>query len=184
MLQSFQQRYWLVGMSALAVFICYIDRVNISVAIIPMAETHGWSPKTQGLVLSSFFVGYLLLQIVGGRLSDRFGGKIVLGCGVLLWSLFTILTPLAASASIAVLIVTRILMGMGLLWLRRAWDSVVRDLAAHRESRPRSPSTDNRRRAQPYPTGRRARIRSATTAHYGFPQKQSHLGHYSRAFLQ
>ena len=113
MLQSFQQRYWLVSMSALAVFICYIDRVNISVAIIPMAETHGWSPQTQGLVLSSFFVGYLLLQIVGGRLSDRFGGKIVLGWGVLLWSLFTILTPLAASAGIAVLIITRILMGMG-----------------------------------------------------------------------
>ena len=86
MLQSFQQRYWLVSMSALAVFICYIDRVNISVAIIPMAETHGWSPQTQGLVLSSFFVGYLLLQIVGGRLSDRFGGKVVLGWGVLLWS--------------------------------------------------------------------------------------------------
>ena len=57
MLQSFQQRYWLVSMSALAVFICYIDRVNISVAIIPMAETHGWSPQTQGLVLSSFFGG-------------------------------------------------------------------------------------------------------------------------------
>jgi ACS family sodium-dependent inorganic phosphate cotransporter len=113
MLRSFQQRYWLVGMSALAVFICYIDRVNISVAIIPMADTHGWSPQTQGLVLSSFFVGYLLLQIVGGRLSDRFGGKVVLGWGVLLWSLFTILTPAAASASIAVLIATRILMGMG-----------------------------------------------------------------------
>jgi len=113
MLRSFQQRYWLVGMSALAVFICYIDRVNISVAIIPMAETHGWSPQTQGLVLSSFFIGYLLLQVVGGRLSDRFGGKIVLGWGVVLWSLFTILTPLAASTSIAVLIATRILMGMG-----------------------------------------------------------------------
>ena len=54
MLQSFQQRYWLASMSALAVFICHIDRVNISVAIIPMPETHGWSPQTQGLVLSSF----------------------------------------------------------------------------------------------------------------------------------
>jgi len=55
-------------------------------------RSRGWSPQTQRLVLSSFFVGYLLLQIVGGWLSDRFGGKVVLGWGVLLWSLFTILT--------------------------------------------------------------------------------------------
>ncbi|MCH2222795.1 MAG: MFS transporter, partial [Dechloromonas sp.] len=74
-----------------AIFVCYIDRVNISVAIIPMARDLGWSPSTQGLVLSSFYVGYLLMQIGGGRLADRFGGKLILGLGVLAWSLFTIL---------------------------------------------------------------------------------------------
>ena len=36
-------RFRLVLMSFLAVFICYIDRVNISVAIIPMQEQFGWS---------------------------------------------------------------------------------------------------------------------------------------------
>ena len=107
------KRRTVVFLSFLAVFVCYIDRVNISVAIIPMAEDLGWSMQTQGTVLSSFFVGYLLLQIVGGRLADRFGGKIVLGAGVLLWSLFTILTPLAAMSGFAVLILCRILMGMG-----------------------------------------------------------------------
>jgi ACS family sodium-dependent inorganic phosphate cotransporter len=102
-----------VFLSFLAVFICYIDRVNISVAIIPMAADLGWNMQTQGLVLSSFFIGYLLLQVVGGRLADRFGGKVVLAAGVLLWSLFTILTPPAAMLGLVVLIVTRILMGMG-----------------------------------------------------------------------
>jgi ACS family sodium-dependent inorganic phosphate cotransporter len=97
----------------LSVFVCYIDRVNISVAIIPMAEDLGWSPRTQGTVLSSFFVGYLMLQIVGGRLADRFGGKIVLGVGVLLWSLFTVLTPWAALAGFSILLAVRIAMGMG-----------------------------------------------------------------------
>ncbi|MDP7577611.1 MAG: ACS family MFS transporter, partial [Pseudomonadales bacterium] len=107
------RRYIVVGMAFLSVFICYIDRVNISIAIIPMAEELNWSLQTQGTVLSSFFVGYLLLQIVGGRLSDRFGGKVVLGAGVLLWSLFTILTPPAAMVGISLLIATRIAMGMG-----------------------------------------------------------------------
>jgi MFS transporter, ACS family, solute carrier family 17 (sodium-dependent inorganic phosphate cotransporter), other len=107
------RRYHVVLLSFLAVFICYIDRVNISVAIIPMAADLGWNLQTQGLVLSSFFLGYLLLQVVGGQLADRFGGKAVLAAGVLLWSLFTILTPPAAMLGLGVLIATRILMGMG-----------------------------------------------------------------------
>jgi len=110
---SWPKRYSIVILSFFAVFICYIDRVNISVAIIPMASDLGWSPELQGRVLSSFFVGYMLLQIVGGRLADRFGGKAVLGAGVVLWSLFTVLTPLAAYAGMVLLIATRILMGMG-----------------------------------------------------------------------
>jgi ACS family sodium-dependent inorganic phosphate cotransporter len=97
----------------LSVFVCYIDRVNISVAIIPMAEEFGWSPRTQGTVLSSFFVSYLMLQIVGGLLPYRYGGKVVLGTGVLLWSLFTVLTPPAAFAGFGILLVVRVAMGMG-----------------------------------------------------------------------
>jgi ACS family sodium-dependent inorganic phosphate cotransporter len=107
------RRHLVVFLAFLSVFVCYIDRVNISVAIIPMAEDLGWSLGTQGTVLSSFFVGYLLLQIVGGRLADRFGGKVVLGAGVLLWSLFTILTPPAAWMGFTVLLLVRVGMGMG-----------------------------------------------------------------------
>lgn len=107
------RRYSVVLLAFLSVFVCYIDRVNISVAIIPMAADLDWNMQTQGAVLSSFFVGYLLLQIAGGRLADRFGGKIVLGTGVLLWSLFTILTPPAAYIGFGALILARVLMGMG-----------------------------------------------------------------------
>ena len=84
------RRYLVVALAFASVFVCYIDRVNISVAIIPMAEDLGWSMETQGIVLSSFFVGYLLLQIVGGRLADRFGGKVVLGTGVVLCALHAV----------------------------------------------------------------------------------------------
>ena len=94
-------------------FICYIDRVNISVAIIPMAEQFGWSDTERGLVLSSFFVGYLVTQVLGGWLAGRLGGKAVLGFGVLWWSLFTLLTPLSAFTSFPVLIAARIFMGLG-----------------------------------------------------------------------
>ncbi len=95
-----QTRYSMVAMCAVATFICYIDRVNISVAIIPMADEFGWDRATQGLIMSSFFAGYLLTQIAGGWLADRFGGKAVLGMGVLFWSAFTIITPPAAFAGL------------------------------------------------------------------------------------
>ena len=110
---NISQRHQIVVLSFLAVFVCYIDRVNISVAIIPMAEELGWSLQTQGLILSSFFIGYLLLQIIGGKLADRFGGKVVLGAGVVLWSLFTIFTPPAALLGLGLLIAVRVGMGMG-----------------------------------------------------------------------
>jgi ACS family sodium-dependent inorganic phosphate cotransporter len=97
----------------MATFICYIDRVNISVAIIPMAEEFGWSATTKGYVLSSFFVGYLLALIPTGWLANRYGGKLLLGGALIGWSLFTFLTPIAAGVSLGALLVTRILMGMG-----------------------------------------------------------------------
>jgi ACS family sodium-dependent inorganic phosphate cotransporter len=111
--KSWQRRHSVVLLCFFATFICYIDRVNISVAIIPMAEQFGWSDTERGIVLSSFFVGYLITQVAGGALAARFGGKAVLGFGVLWWSLFTLLTPLSALASFPILIATRILMGLG-----------------------------------------------------------------------
>lgn len=106
-------RYTVVLLAAFAVFICYMDRVVISVAIIPMAADFGWDPEQQGRVLSSFFAGYLLTQVAGGWLAERYGGKIVLGLGVVFWSLFTLLTPIAAAGGMLALLVTRVLMGSG-----------------------------------------------------------------------
>ncbi|MCY4342484.1 MAG: ACS family MFS transporter [Gammaproteobacteria bacterium] len=97
----------------LALLIAYIDRVNISVAAIAMQESLGWSETEKGLVLSSFFIGYMAAQIVGGVLADRFGGKRVLGVSLVLWSALTALTPVAASTSFALLIVARIGLGLG-----------------------------------------------------------------------
>ncbi len=106
-------RYNVVLLAAAAVFICYMDRVVISVAIIPMAADFQWSPEQQGRVLSSFFVGYLFTQVAGGWLAERFGGKVVLGSGVVFWSLFTLITPVAAAGGLTALLMTRVLMGVG-----------------------------------------------------------------------
>lgn len=107
------RRHVLVLMCFAAAFVCYIDRVNISIAIIPMAEHFGWSATQKGLVLSSFFIGYLLGQIPSGWLANRIGGKRMLGAALLLWSLFTAITPFAAMAGFTALILARIVLGLG-----------------------------------------------------------------------
>ncbi len=106
-------RFKVVFLSFLAVFICYIDRVNISVAIIPMQEQFGWSESQVGIILGSFYFGYMITMILGGYLADKYGGKKVLGYALLIWSLFTIITPFFAYQGLWWLILIRILMGLG-----------------------------------------------------------------------
>ena len=78
-----------------------------------MKEQFGWTETTKGYVLSSFFIGYLVLQIASGALANKYGGKIVLGASVVWWSVFTILTPPAALLSFPALIAARIALGLG-----------------------------------------------------------------------
>lgn len=110
---QWRQRYTTTVLCFFAVFVCYIDRVNISIAIIPMAEEFGWGADIQGVILSCFYLGYMVTQFLGGWLADRYGGKVILAIGVIWWSIFTILTPPAAALGVAVLIAVRVLMGMG-----------------------------------------------------------------------
>ena len=110
---KFPYRFRVVFLSFLAVFICYIDRVNISVTIIPMQKQFGWSEFQTGFIFSSFYFGYMITMIVGGYLADKYGGKRVLGYCLIIWSIFTIITPYFAYLGIWWLVFIRILMGLG-----------------------------------------------------------------------
>ncbi|TXG61906.1 hypothetical protein EZV62_013269 [Acer yangbiense] len=94
--KNIPERYKLIGTTSLAFVICNMDKVNLSVAIIPMSHQFGWSSSVAGLVQSSFFWGYALSQLPGGWLAKVFGGRRVLQIGVLTWSLATALVPLVA----------------------------------------------------------------------------------------
>ena len=86
------QRFKVIALTVAAVFICYIDRVVISLAIIPMSEEAGWSETQKGIILGSFYIGYMVTQIYGGVLSDRIGAKIVLGVGSVSYTHLTLPT--------------------------------------------------------------------------------------------
>ncbi|KAL0315864.1 UNVERIFIED_CONTAM: putative anion transporter 6, chloroplastic [Sesamum radiatum] len=110
--KNLPQRYKLIGTTSLAFVVCNMDKVNLSVAIIPMSHQFGWNASVAGLVQSSFFWGYALSQLPGGWLAKVFGGRKVLEVGVLVWSLATALVPLLAGFMPG-LIFSRILVGIG-----------------------------------------------------------------------
>ncbi|XP_046750763.1 putative inorganic phosphate cotransporter [Diprion similis] len=136
-----QQRWVLAFMGCLAAANTFMMRTCLSVAIIAMvtkpessndtssddtcsasdltsstSSTSGayeWSEYTQGIILSSFFWGYMVAQIPGGIAVAKFGGKYPLGIGLLLAGVLTLLTPTVVEAYGAKgLIVLRILMGL------------------------------------------------------------------------
>lgn len=110
---GWQKRWTIVGLCFVAFLLCNMDRVNMSIAILPMSEEFNWTPTTVGLVQSSFFWGYLLTQVAGGIWADSLGGKHVLGFGVIWWSLATMLTPITATMGLPALLFARACMGVG-----------------------------------------------------------------------
>jgi ACS family sodium-dependent inorganic phosphate cotransporter len=97
---------------AFAVATCYADRSNVSTAIVAMKDAFEWDRASQGMILSAFFYGYAVTQIVGGETADARGGRAVLAFGVGAWSAATALTPMAAHAGVGPLVVTRVALGM------------------------------------------------------------------------
>lgn len=101
------------AMSAFAIAVSYADRSNLSTAIVQMTSQFHWDNLFSGLVLSAFWGGYALTQVIGGRLADRIGGEKILAAALLIWSVCTFATPMAANESSELLIGTRVLLGAG-----------------------------------------------------------------------
>lgn len=75
--------------------------------------TYEWSEVVQGVILSSFYMGYIVTHIPGGVLVEKFGGKIALLAGIVASSILTALTPASiALGGSTLLIVNRIVMGL------------------------------------------------------------------------
>ncbi|CAH1802649.1 unnamed protein product [Owenia fusiformis] len=78
--------------------------------------THGefeWDRRLQGLLLSSFFYGYVVTQLPAGIMADKFGGKRVFGFGMLVTVVAMVLIPIGARFHISIVFICRVLMGLG-----------------------------------------------------------------------
>jgi MFS family permease len=107
--------------------VTYLDRVCIGTMAEAISRELGLTPRQMGTVFSAFLLGYVLFEIPGGWLADRYGARVLLPRIVVWWSLFTAATGWAWNFSSLVLI--RFLFGAGEAgaWLAArvpAWESV------------------------------------------------------------
>ena len=87
----------------------YIDRASLSVAMPVIAKEFDIDPAMQGLILSSFFWTYALMQVPGGMLADRFKPRVVIALATLFWGFFQALAALSTSWTL--LLLTRLGLG-------------------------------------------------------------------------
>lgn len=75
-----------------------------------------YSPWKQNVIQGSFFWGYVLTEIPGGRLGEVIGPRKVIGCSVLFASLLTLLIPLVSDfIGYYGLLILRLLQGLALV---------------------------------------------------------------------
>ncbi|GAA3749151.1 MFS transporter [Streptomyces tremellae] len=82
-------RYVVLAMLFVVTTVNYADRSTLSIAGDAMQSDLGISSGELGVLFSAFSWSYLIAQLPGGWLLDRFGSKKVYGLAIFLWSLFT-----------------------------------------------------------------------------------------------
>ena len=103
-------RWWIAGVLGLGILINYFDRVNLSIAGVPLAKEFHLTPETLGIVFSAYLWSYALLQIPIGVWLDRIGIVWMVRVATILWSLATFLTAIAGGLGLVIL--SRVLLGI------------------------------------------------------------------------
>jgi MFS transporter, ACS family, D-galactonate transporter len=108
---SNKRRWSIVGLLFAASLINYLDRAAISFALPLISSDFRLTAQSKGLLLSSFFWSYALMQIPIGWCADRLNLRWLYAGAFTLWSFAQGLTGLASS--LAALLAFRILLGVG-----------------------------------------------------------------------
>ena len=84
-------RYLILFMVFVVTTVNYADRATISIVGASLQKDLGIDSVSLGYIFSAFGWAYVLGQIPGGWLLDRFGSKKVYAISIFIWSLFTLL---------------------------------------------------------------------------------------------
>ena len=108
-------RWLIVFMLFCITAINYADRATISIAGAAISKDLKLTSVSMGYIFSAFGWAYVIGQLPGGWLLDRFGSKKVYACSIFLWSFFTLLQGtvgfFAGGTAVALLFGLRFMVG-------------------------------------------------------------------------
>jgi len=110
-------RYFVLLMIFIVTTFNYADRATLSITGPTMQKEFGFDTIQLGYIFSAFSWAYVLSQIPGGWLLDRFGARKVYAASIFFWSLFTFVQSsvgvlTSAATAVATLFVMRFFVGM------------------------------------------------------------------------
>lgn len=111
--------------------LCYVDRINLSVAAKPIAISYGLSPVQLGFIFSAFLWTYLACLVPLGMLVDRWGARSVTAGSLFVWSVGGALT--GVSTTYTGLFASRLALGVGEAASYPAGGRVIREWAPQSE---------------------------------------------------
>jgi len=116
LLKSGHLRYFVLSMLFVLTSVNYADRAAISIAGPAIAKDFRLDAVTMGYVFSAFGWAYVIGQLPGGWLLDRFGSKKVYVTSLFVWSCFTTLQGgvwmLGVTTAVLALFALRFLVGL------------------------------------------------------------------------
>ena len=109
-------RYLIVLMLFILTAVNYADRATLSIAGPAASKQLGLDAVAMGYVFSAFGWAYVLAQLPGGWLLDRFGSKTIYFFSLITWSFFTLMQGfvgfLGAGTAILTLFALRFMVGL------------------------------------------------------------------------
>jgi D-galactonate transporter len=110
-------RYWILLMIFIVTTVNYADRATLSITGPTMSKEFGFDTIQMGYIFSAFSWAYVLSQVPGGWLLDRFGARKVYAASIFFWSAFTLMQAsvgvlTSAATAVATLFVMRFFVGM------------------------------------------------------------------------
>lgn len=109
-------RWVIVSLLFFATAINYADRTVLSIAGPALAKSMGLDSVSMGYIFSAFGWSYVIAQLPGGWLLDRFGSRKIYAISLFAWSFITFITGftglLAGFTAVVVLFILRFLLGI------------------------------------------------------------------------
>jgi len=109
-------RYLVLSMLFIASAVSYGDRAILGIVGSAVSRDMGLDPIAMGYILSASAISYLMVQIPGGLLLDRFGSRWIYAGAIALWSLFTVGQGLSGllrgQAALMTLLLVRLAFGL------------------------------------------------------------------------